>query len=56
LEDLAIRVVSIARPGFDLPMGTDFWTNLYADLSIGHTFEAWVRVRRAQRCRCWSRR
>ena len=45
LADRPVRVVGIAPPGFDVPTGTDVWTNLITDLSIGHTYDAWVRAR-----------
>jgi putative ABC transport system permease protein len=45
LEDRPVRVVGIAPAGFDVPAGTDVWTNLITGLSIGHTFDAWVRAR-----------
>jgi putative ABC transport system permease protein len=40
-----VRVIGIVRPGFDVPMGTDVWTNLSSDIDIGHNHEAWVRAR-----------
>lgn len=40
-----VRVVGVARPGFDVPMGTDVWINTPADIDIGHNHEAWVRAR-----------
>jgi putative ABC transport system permease protein len=45
LNDRPVRVVGIAPVGFDVPTRTDVWTNLYARLTIGHNFEAWVRAR-----------
>ncbi len=45
LSDQPVRVVGIAPPSFDLPTGTDLWTNLVTGLSIGHPFDAWVRAR-----------
>jgi putative ABC transport system permease protein len=45
LADHPVRVVGIAPAGFDVPVGTDVWTNLITDLSIGHTYDAWVRAR-----------
>jgi predicted permease len=40
-----IRVVGVAPAGFDVPAGTDLWTNLSIQLSIGHTFEGYLRAR-----------
>jgi putative ABC transport system permease protein len=45
LSDRPVRVIGIAPAAFDIPTGTDVWTNLTAGLSIGHTFDAWVRAR-----------
>lgn len=45
LADHPVRVVGIARPGFDMPTGTDVWTNLDDGLWIGHPYEGWVRAR-----------
>ena len=45
LSDQPVRVVGIAPASFDLPTGTDLWTNLVTALSIGHPFDAWVRAR-----------
>lgn len=45
LSDQPVRVVGIAPPSFDVPTGTDLWTNLVTGLSIGHPFDAWVRAR-----------
>jgi putative ABC transport system permease protein len=40
-----VRVIGVARAGFDVPTGTDVWTNLSSDIDIGHNYEAWVRAR-----------
>ena len=45
LADHPVRVVGIARAGFDVPTGTDVWTNLQDGLWIGHPYEGWVRAR-----------
>ena len=45
LADHPARVVGIARTGFDVPAGTDVWTNMDASLWIGHPYEGWVRAR-----------
>jgi putative ABC transport system permease protein len=45
LSDQPVRVVGIAPQSFDVPTGTDLWTNLITPLSIGHPFDAWVRAR-----------
>jgi putative ABC transport system permease protein len=39
------RVVGIAPVGFDVPTGTDLWTNTWFPLNIGHTYESYVRTR-----------
>src|SRR5262245_19581596 len=39
------RVVGIAPAGFDVPTGTDLWTNLWFPFGIGHAFEGYVRAR-----------
>ncbi len=39
------RVVGIAPAGFDVPTGTDLWTNAWFQLSVGHTYEGYVRAR-----------
>ncbi|HEY2431615.1 MAG TPA: ADOP family duplicated permease [Vicinamibacterales bacterium] len=41
------RVVGIAPAGFDVPVGTDVWTNAWFPLSVGHAYEAYVRARPA---------
>lgn len=45
LADHPVRIVGIARAGFDVPTGTDVWTNLEDGLWIGHPYEGWVRAR-----------
>jgi putative ABC transport system permease protein len=45
VADHPVRVVGIARAGFDVPTGTDVWTNLDDGLWIGHPYEGWVRAR-----------
>jgi putative ABC transport system permease protein len=44
LADRPVKVVGIAPAKFDMPAGTGVWTNLVANLSIGHPYEAWVRA------------
>src|SRR6185437_5604025 len=44
LSGRPVRVVGIARPGFDVPAGTDLWTNLYVFPSIGHGYEGYLRA------------
>jgi len=39
------RVVGIAPAGFDVPTGTDLWTNTWFPFNIGHTSEGYVRTR-----------
>lgn len=39
------RVVGIAPAGFDVPTGTDLWTNTWFPLTVGHTYEGYVRAR-----------
>ena len=39
------RIVGIAPPGFDVPTGTDLWTNAYFPFSVGHALEGFVRAR-----------
>ena len=39
------RVVGIAPAGFDVPTGTDLWTNSWFPLTVGHLFEGYVRAR-----------
>lgn len=38
-------VVGVAPAGFDVPTGTDLWTNAYFPFSVGHAFEGYVRAR-----------
>lgn len=45
LQGRPIRVVGIARSGFDVPIGTDLWTNMSVQSSIGHTYEGYLRAR-----------
>jgi putative ABC transport system permease protein len=45
LADHPVRIVGIARAGFDVPSRTDVWTNLQDALWIGHPYEGWVRAR-----------
>ena len=44
LADHPVRIVGVARAGFDVPTGTDVWTNMDAALWIGHPYEGWVRA------------
>ncbi len=39
------RVVGIAPAGFDVPTGTDVWTNTWFPFTVGHTYEAYVRAK-----------
>src|SRR3954468_4958919 len=39
------RVVGIAPAGFDVPAGTDVWTNTWFPFSVGHTYDGYVRAR-----------
>jgi putative ABC transport system permease protein len=39
------RVVGIAPAGFDVPTGTDLWTNTWFPFTVGHTYEGYVRAR-----------
>jgi putative ABC transport system permease protein len=45
LSGRPVRVVGIAPAGFDVPAGTDLWTNLFAQPSIGHLYEGYLRAR-----------
>ena len=38
-------VVGIAPAGFDVPTGTDLWTNTWFPFTVGHTYEGYVRAR-----------
>jgi putative ABC transport system permease protein len=38
-------VVGIAPAGFDVPTGTDLWTNAWFPFTVGHTLEGYVRAR-----------
>jgi putative ABC transport system permease protein len=39
------RVVGVAPAGFDVPTGTDLWTNTWFPFTIGHTYDGYVRAR-----------
>ena len=39
------RVVGIAPDGFDVPTGTDLWTNTWFPFTVGHVYEGYVRAR-----------
>lgn len=39
------RVVGIAPAGFDVPTGTDLWTNAWFPFNVGHTYDGYVRAR-----------
>ena len=39
------RVVGIAPAGFDVPTGTDLWTNTWFPFSVGHAYDGYVRAR-----------
>jgi len=41
------RVVGIAPAGFDVPTGTDLWTNTWFPFTVGHAYEGYVRARPA---------
>lgn len=44
--EAAMTVVGVAAPDFDIPHGTDFWSNLQLDpQSIVHNLEGYLRVR-----------
>jgi putative ABC transport system permease protein len=38
-------VVGIAPAGFDVPTGTDLWTNTWFPFTVGHAYEGYVRAR-----------
>lgn len=39
------RVVGVAPAGFDVPTGTDLWTNTWFPFTVGHAYEGYVRAR-----------
>ncbi len=39
------QVVGIAPAGFDVPTGTDLWTNTWFPVTVGHMYEGYVRAR-----------
>lgn len=40
----SVRVVGVAAPGFAIPRDADFWYSQHFQESIGHTFDAYVRL------------
>ena len=44
LGPASVRVVGVAAPGFAVPRDADFWYSQHFQESIGHTFDAYVRL------------
>jgi putative ABC transport system permease protein len=44
-SDRPVRVVGVARPTFDAPVGAAMWVSVFLPMSIGHSFGGYVRVK-----------
>ena len=45
VSDHLVRVAGVANPAFDVPAGTDLWSNEFMMENIGHLFDGYVRLK-----------